>query len=137
MRSFHGQTGRLERPARLLDQSYKTIRRREPGQKKHCQLELQKITSNLAWWRVNLNKKGRASKYFRITVIRSHPYSHTPFSLEQDRAQKQVACACNIDNNFGQINHTSLLLLITHTQWAPFPFRPLPPPPTGATRIWL
>ena len=61
MRYFHGQTGRLERPARLLNRSYKTMRRREPGQKKHCQLELQKITSNLAWRRVNLNKNGRAS----------------------------------------------------------------------------
>ena len=71
------------------------------------------------------------SKYFHVlAVIRSHPYSHTPFSLEQDRTQKQVARACNVDNNFAQINHTSFLLLMTHPQWVPFPFHRLPPPNT-------
>ena len=40
-------------------------------------------------------------------------------------------CRSNaIDNNFAQINHTSLLPLITHPQWVPFLFYPLPPPNT-------
>ena len=46
MRSFHGQTGRLERPACLLNQSYKMMHLRQPGQKKYYKLELQKMSKN-------------------------------------------------------------------------------------------
>ena len=44
----------------------------------------------------------------------------------------------HVDNNFGQINHTSLLPLSIHPQWAHFLLLlPHPPPPEGITRIWL